>query len=67
MNTTSGTALPAWKEMGSPKYPSQDQIRQLQAAAELGKPTAHALASGDQAVFKIELPPNGIALLELVK
>jgi hypothetical protein len=53
--------------MGSPKYPSQDQIKQLQAAAELGKPTAHPLSSGDQAVFKIELPPNGIALLELVK
>jgi len=67
VNSAVGTAQPAWKAMGSPKYPSQDQIRQLQAAAELGKPTAHALASGDPAVFKIELPPNGIALLELVK
>jgi len=67
VNSAVGTAQPAWKAMGSPKYPSQDQIKQLQAAAELGKPTAHALSSGDQAVFKIELPPNGIALLELVK
>ena len=67
VNSAVGTAQPAWKAMGSPKYPSQDQIKQLQAAAELGKPTAHALSSGDQAVFKIELPPNGIALLELEK
>jgi xylan 1,4-beta-xylosidase len=67
VNAAAGTAQPAWKAMGSPKYPSQDQIKQLQAAAELGKPTAHPLASGESADFKIELPPNGIALLELEK
>ncbi len=67
VNSQTGSALPAWKAMGSPKYPSQDQIKQLRAAAELGKPTAHALAPGEPAEFTIELPPNGIALLELEK
>jgi xylan 1,4-beta-xylosidase len=57
--------MPAWKDMGSPKYPSPDQIKQLRQAAELAKPTAHVLASGDPADFVIELPPNGVALLEL--
>jgi xylan 1,4-beta-xylosidase len=65
VNTESGSALPAWKAMGSPRYPSQDQIKQLQAAAELAKPSAHALSPGEPAVFTLELPPNGIALLEL--
>lgn len=67
VNTDAGSALPAWKAMGSPRYPSQEQIKQLRAAAELRKPVAHALAPGDPAVFTIELPPNGIALLELEK
>ncbi len=65
VNSEAGSALPAWKAMGSPKYPSQDQIKQLQAAAELAKPAAHALAPGEPTDFTIELPPNGIALLEL--
>ena len=65
VNADAGTAMPAWKDMGSPKYPSPDQIKQLRQAAELAKPTAHVLASGDPADFVIELPPNGVALLEL--
>ena len=67
VNSEIGSAAPAWKAMGSPKYPSQDQIKQLRAAAELGKPTVHTLAQGEPAVFTIELPANGIALLELEK
>ncbi len=66
VNNESGTAQPAWKAMGSPRYPTQDQINQLKAAAELGKPTAHAIAGGSDN-FAIELPANGIALLELEK
>jgi len=65
VNAEIGTAEPAWKKMGSPKYPSQDQIKQLRAAAELARPIARTLETGDPTVFSIELPPNGVVLLEL--
>ena len=67
VNAEAGTAQPTWKAMGSPKYPSQDQIKQLRASAELGKPKVQTLGQGDPIVFTIELPPNGIVLLELEK
>ena len=67
VNAEAGTAQPTWKAMGSPKYPSQDQIKQLGASAELGKPKVQTLGQGDPSVFTIELPPNGIVLLELEK
>ena len=67
VNAEAGTAQPTWKAMGSPKYPSQDQIKQLGASAELGKPKVQTLGQGDPIVFTIELPPNGIVLLELEK
>jgi len=62
VNMHAGSAVPKWREMGSPKYPSASQIAELRSAAELKKPESHAL-QGDE--FSIELPPNGIALLEL--
>lgn len=67
VNNEVGTALPAWQAMGSPEYPSQDQIKTLRAAAELPKPATHTLAAGEPAEFAITLPPNGLALLEFEK
>jgi xylan 1,4-beta-xylosidase len=60
-----GSAGPAWKAMGSPEYPSREQISQLRAAAELGEPTLHVLSSGDSASVTVDLPGNGLALIEL--
>jgi xylan 1,4-beta-xylosidase len=62
-----GSAIPAWEAMGSPKYPSQDQLKQLRIAAELPKPKLQKLAAGEPAELSITLPPNGIALLEFSK
>ena len=68
VNGQIGSAIPKWHAMGSPSYPSPDQIAQLRAAAELPKPESHPL-SGDRASTEIsvELPPNGLALLEITK
>jgi xylan 1,4-beta-xylosidase len=65
VNNSVGSAVPAWKAMGSPEYPSADQIKQLRAAAELPAPEMRPLQSGEPADFSIMLPPNGIALLQL--
>jgi xylan 1,4-beta-xylosidase len=62
-----GSAVPAWKKMGSPEYPTHEQIVQLRAAAELLKPERHELAAGEPAEFSITLPPNGVALLEFAR
>lgn len=64
VNMQAGSAVPKWREMGSPKYPSAGQIAELRSAAELPKAESHTL-QGDE--FSIELPPNGIALLEIAR
>jgi xylan 1,4-beta-xylosidase len=64
VNMQAGSAVPKWREMGSPKYPSASQIAELRSAAELPKPESRAL-QGDE--LSIELPPNGIALLEFAR
>ena len=63
VNNTVGTALPAWKAMESPQYPSRDQLAQLRAAAEL--PAAELRELAADGTISITLPPDGIALLEI--
>ncbi len=67
VNGQTGTAIPKWREMGSPKYPSISQIAELRSAAELPRPEVHALTQGSQAEFSVELPPNGLALVEFTR
>jgi len=62
-----GSAIPAWKAMGSPLYPSQDQLKQLRAAAELPKPELQKLVVSEPTELLITLPPNGLILLEFSK
>ena len=64
VNGQVGSAIPKWHEMGSPKYPSANEIADLRSAAELPKPEVRTL-QGEDPELSIELPPNGIALLEL--
>ncbi len=63
-NMEAGSAVPKWRAMGSPQYPSAAQLAELRSAAELPKPATHTLTGG---TFSIELPPNGIALLEIAQ
>ncbi len=59
-----GSPFPAWRAMGSPQYPSREQLVALRAAAELPEPTRVKLGPGRELV--IDLPPEGVALIELV-
>jgi xylan 1,4-beta-xylosidase len=68
VNGQVGCAIPKWQQMGSPRYPTPDQIAQLRAAAELPKPEVRPLESfRPNAEISVELPPNGLALLEINK
>lgn len=64
VNGQAGTAIPKWNAMGSPQCPSESQIAELRSAAELPEPEMRRLGPGEPAEFSIELPADGIALLE---
>jgi xylan 1,4-beta-xylosidase len=54
-----GDVHPAYEKMGSPRYPTQAQIRELRKAAELGPPETHDLQGGE---LTVSLPSYGVAL-----
>ena len=58
-----GSPMPAWRAMGSPQYITLDQIKELRQRAEIAPATALRLNESRQLV--IDLPPEGIALIEL--
>jgi xylan 1,4-beta-xylosidase len=55
-----GDVLPAYAAMGSPRYPTQAQIRELRKAAELGPPEVRILKDGE---LTLKLPSYGLALI----
>lgn len=57
-----GDTLDAWKKMGSPLYPTQQQIAALRKAAEMGPPQVEALHGNH---MTITVPPMGLALIEI--
>ena len=59
-----GNTLAAYEAMGSPRYPTAAQIRQLNAGAGLRAPQTLPLKDGK---IYLELPPDGLALLEIQK
>jgi xylan 1,4-beta-xylosidase len=56
-----GSLARAWKDIGSPTYPTREQIADLKKRTQL--PPPELLAISKQAV-SLSVPPNGIALLE---
>ena len=65
VNDKVGTAIPKWQAMGSPKDPSTAQLAELRSAAELPKPEQRPLVAAQE--LSLELPPNGIALIEIAR
>ncbi len=57
-----GDPLPKYKELGSPASPTQEQITQLRKAAQLPNPEIRRVEKG---IVSLELPPHGLALIEL--
>jgi xylan 1,4-beta-xylosidase len=57
-----GDTLGAYKQMGSPRYPTQAQIKQLKQVAELGPPGTEKL---NQDSLTITVPAKGLAVIEV--
>ena len=58
-----GSPMPAWREMGSPQYPSRQQIDTLRQRADIAP--AQKMRLDRQGRLTLSLPPEGVALLEL--
>lgn len=61
LDQTHGSLLGAYKAMGSPRYPTPTQIRELRQAAKLSPPRLVSL-TGNR--LSVTLPPDGLALIE---
>jgi xylan 1,4-beta-xylosidase len=57
-----GNALAAYRALGSPDYPTQEQVRKINAATALPAPERHRL---DSTHLDLELQVNALALIEL--
>jgi xylan 1,4-beta-xylosidase len=57
-----GNANVAYRQMGSPPYPTQGQLAKLRAAAALPIPQERPLDAGS---LKIEIPPDGLTLVTI--
>lgn len=62
LDPTHGNTLAAYRKMGSPRYPTQAQVRELNAASELGPPEKTTLKDGK---VDIDLPVNSLVMLEV--
>jgi xylan 1,4-beta-xylosidase len=57
-----GDTLDAWKQMGSPKDPTQAQIAALRKVTEMGAPESAAIRGHK---LTVTLPPMGLAVIEI--
>lgn len=62
VDSTHGSLLDRYKAMGSPVYPTTEQIAELRRAAELPSPEVTTMARGQ---FNLVLPAQGLALIEI--
>ena len=61
LDPDSGDAHKAYETMGSPRYPTEEQIAKLRAAARLAPPETHALRD---ASVTLRIPSQGLVLIE---
>ena len=57
-----GDAHPAYERLGSPRYPTQAQLREIRQATELGTPEQREIKQGE---LSLEIPANGLAVVEI--
>lgn len=58
-----GSPFPTWRKLGSPQYPSREQLTAIRSAAELAAP--QRLKLGRRGELVLDLPPEGVALVRL--
>jgi xylan 1,4-beta-xylosidase len=57
-----GNSRAAYQAMGSPRYPTRSQVKQLNEAAQIGMPQVSNLKSGK---LKLDVPVNGLVILKI--
>ncbi|MCP1468985.1 xylan 1,4-beta-xylosidase [Sphingobium sp. OAS761] len=57
-----GSPYPIWRSMGSPKYPTREQMDMIRKAAEIAAPENRTLNA--RAELQLDLPAEGVALVE---
>ena len=62
VDNSHGDVGPAYQKMGSPRYPTQTQIKELRHAAELSAPEPGRLKNGE---LTVTLPGHGLAVIEI--
>jgi len=58
-----GDTLQLWRKMGSPRYPTQEQLDQLREQSRLPGPDFQDLVNG---TLTLDLPVNGLAVLQVM-
>jgi len=58
-----GSPLPAWRRLGSPQYIKPADLEMLRRSAEI--PPPQTLRLDDRSHLTLDLPPEGVALIEL--
>src|SRR5664279_99744 len=59
-----GNTLALYEKMGKPRYPTQNQIRELREQSQLPDPEYGELSDGS---LTLQLPVNGLAVLQVIK
>jgi xylan 1,4-beta-xylosidase len=62
LDSTHGNTLAAYREMGSPRYPTEAQVRDLNKASRLSPPERTTLREGK---IDVDLPVNSLVMLEV--
>jgi xylan 1,4-beta-xylosidase len=57
-----GAPYPAWRQLGSPQYPTREQMDVIRKAAELAPPERKTLDARGE--LTLSLPAEGVALIE---
>jgi xylan 1,4-beta-xylosidase len=63
VDNTSGDFHHAYEAMGSPAYPTTEQIAEIKQKSELKAP--EVVHMNPQKLISVSIPPNGLALLEI--
>jgi len=64
LDPTHGNTLAAYRKMGSPRYPTEAQVRELNEASKLSPPEKTKLRDGK---LNVDLPVNSLVMLEVAK
>jgi xylan 1,4-beta-xylosidase len=62
VDASHGDVLDAWKQMGSPRYPTRRQIADLRKASDPGEPQSAQIRDHR---LTVTLPPMGLAVIEI--